>query len=348
VNCRRAQSIAPLASVIGAHLAEWESAHVEHAVYGTDVAGSIAAILDAFSRDALGTSITGALFHESSIGAVTGVQLDDGRRVVIKAHQPGRTLACLEEIARLEAHLASRGLFAPKIIAGPVPLGRGHAIVEDYVEGELADGHQPAIRSALAEGLYAIVEACRPLVDGSSLAIECLPASLWPTPHSKLFDFEATSRGAEWIDAIARSARVEVESAPEAGDLVIGHADWRVEHVRFKGGRPVVAFDWDSLQKRREASLVGAVAHAFCADWSRNETIAPAPTLEEARAFVAAYEGARRRPFERKERRLLAGSFAYACSYTARCGHALGHDEREVVGTFMHLLRSEGERLLTL
>jgi hypothetical protein len=118
--------------------------------------------------------------------------------------------------------------------------------------------------------------------------------------------------------------------------------------VLFAGARPVAAFDWDSLQKRREPALVGAVAHAFCADWSRNETIAPAPTLDEARAFVAAYESARGRPFDARERRLLAGSFAYACAYTSRCGHALGQDDREVPGTFMHLLHREGSRLLTL
>jgi hypothetical protein len=32
----------------------------------------------------LGTPISGGLFHQSSVGSVTGVVLDDGRSVVIK------------------------------------------------------------------------------------------------------------------------------------------------------------------------------------------------------------------------------------------------------------------------
>jgi hypothetical protein len=46
--------------------------------------------------------------------------------------------------------------------------------------------------------------------------------------------------------------------------------------------------------------------------------------------------------------RTCSGVFAYACAYTARCGHALGVDEREVPGTFQHLVHSEGRRLLSL
>jgi hypothetical protein len=36
------------------------------------------------------------------------------------------------------------------------------------------------------------------------------------------------------------------------------------------------------------------------------------------------------------------------CAYTARCGHALGPDQRGVNGTFAHLLWTERERLLDL
>jgi len=57
--------------------------------------------------------------------------------------------------------------------------------------------------------------------------------------------------------------------------------------VRFDGERIVAAFDWDSLHKEREPALVGYTAHAFCADWTRAD-IVPVPTLDEARAFVAA------------------------------------------------------------
>jgi hypothetical protein len=109
-------------------------------------------------------------------------------------------------------------------------------------------------------------------VTGSSRSTSLEPAllasacgTLWPKPHSKLFDFAATSSGAEWIDEVAALARAQM--AP-AGRRVIGYADWRQEHVRFIGNEPVVAFDWDSLCCELEPALLGAAAHGFCADWS--------------------------------------------------------------------------------
>src|SRR5262245_26541554 len=102
---------------------------------------------------------------------------------------------------------------------------------------------------------------------------------------------------------------------------------------RFAGARPVIAFDWDSLCCEHEPALLGSVAHGFCADWSLPDH-RQAPTLEEARAFVGDYERARGRPFSPAERRLCGAAFAYACAYTARCGHALDGDTRERAGAF--------------
>jgi hypothetical protein len=131
------------------------------------------------------------------------------------------------------------------------------------------------------------------------------------------------------------------------GREVIAHCDWRTEHVRFDGETPVIGFDWDSLWKDREPAIVGAVAHMFCADWSQDE-VAQAPTLEEARAFVADYESAAGRSFSKEERALCGAVFAYSIGYTARCSHCSGTDRRNFNGTFEHLIHTEGLRLLAL
>jgi Phosphotransferase enzyme family len=318
------------------------------AIFESDDATEIAGAIDVFCHRHLGVCVAGGLFHQSSIGSVTGLELADGRRVVIKAHQPERTRALLAEIVRIQSHLAERGVFATQVLAGPLPLGRGRAIVERYVDiGVTADAHRPEIRRALARGLATIVATCAPLVASTSLEPGLLASShaaLWPTPHSKLFDFGATAHGAEWIDELATRAR---ERMAPAGVPVIGHGDWRQEHVRFVGDRPVAAFDWDSLCCQLEPALLGSVVHGFCADWSRTDHV-QAPTLAEARAFVADYESARGPSFSAAERHLCAACFAYACAYTARCGHALGEDEREQAGTFQHLLWTERGRLLEM
>lgn len=341
-----AQPPQELVARIAADLATWapHPPHVELAIYGADDAVAIAAALDELCAAALGARIAGARFYSSSVGSVAGVVLADGREVVIKAHQPGTSPAQLRELIRVRAGLG--GVGSPAVLAGPAPIGRGHAVIEALVErGAWAEPHEPAVRRLLARGLHAVVEACRPVAAASTLEPMFLgsppPDRLWPVPHSKLFDFEATADGAGWIDDVARAAR----AVPLAGELVIGHADWRAEHVRFADGAIAVAYDWDSLARDREPALVGSCAHGFTADWSRGDR-AQAPTLDEARAFVADYEAARGRPFDRAERAACAAVFAYTCAYTARCRHALGRDERDVPGTFQHLVARHGRALL--
>ena len=111
-----------LGSVIAAHLREWDTspAFVELAIFESDDATEIAGAIDAFCDRHLGGRVARGLFHQSSIGSVTGVELADGRRVVIKAHQPERTRAFLAEIVRIQSHLAERGVFATEVLAGPL------------------------------------------------------------------------------------------------------------------------------------------------------------------------------------------------------------------------------------
>jgi hypothetical protein len=339
------QVLAPIAS----HLAEWDVPHVELAIYGTRDAQRIADTLEEFCRRELKAVPAETLFYQSSVGAVAGLRLRDDRQIVIKAHQPDWERPRLEEVARLQSIVAAQTGLAPKVLCGPARLGSGFATVEEYVHrGSKRNGHEPVVRRALAHSLFRVVEHLAAAAPASALPSSLLSAArtseLWPRPHSKLFDFDATHRGAEYIDEIATAARARVTPA---GRQVIGHSDWRAEHVRFDGDTPVVAFDWDSLCKEREPALVGATAHMFCADWSRDDAV-QAPTLEEARAFVADYEAAAGSQFTRAERALCGAAFAYAVAYTSRCGHAGGVDTRDQPGSFQHLIARHGMRLLEL
>src|SRR4051812_45722401 len=118
-----------LARVITAHVGEWEVPFVEQAIFATDDGHVIALAIDAFCRQHLGVGVARALFHQSSIGSVTGLTLEDGRSVVIKVHQPERSFAFLAEIVRIQSYLAERRLFATKVLAGPLPLSHGLAVV---------------------------------------------------------------------------------------------------------------------------------------------------------------------------------------------------------------------------
>ena len=327
--------VAQLASVIAAHFGEWPES-IDTLLFGTSDPGAIAREIDRFCRDELGGRVARTLFHEASQGSVTAVELGDGRRVVVKAHRPDEDLARLHELVRVQMHLASRGRYATTVCGGPAPLGRGLGIVEALVEeGVTRDGHEATVRAALARGLHAIVVACRPLVAGSTLGrhyLADLPAhGLWPAQQAE--EFAARAAGADFIDEVARAARARM--AP-AGELVIGHGDWRVQHVRFAGDRIVAAFDWAGLCREWEPALVGFTAFAFCIDWTR--TPLPTSTIDDARGFVADYEAARGRAFSSDERRLCGAVFAYSYATMARW----------VEGTFRAVVASHGPSLMEL
>jgi hypothetical protein len=343
----------PHVDVIARALADWDEPFVEIAIFGTAEPAVIAAEVDAFCRASLGCGVAGALFTRSSIGSVHGLALDDGRRVVLKAHLPAADERHLRSVQRIVRHLRVGGFPAPLSLVDLAPLARGHAWVEELLDrGEWEDGHRPEVRRAMAFALADVVRLCRSFVEERgglrrSLFGDVGDDQLWPVPHSKLFDFPRTTRGAESIDALARAARVRLAGGAR-GDLVVGHHDLRAEHMRFerRGGSPVLVatYDWDSLALEHETALVGMNAHAFTADWSTDPPrVPPAPSLEEARAYLAEYEEARGRPFSADERAAVGASFAYAVAYNARCGHSIGARVDE--GTYLALAR-RGEELL--
>ena len=223
----QAAGVPALVATIAAELATWEDCHVELAIFGTDEPAGIAAALDRACEAAIGSGIAEARFYTASIGAVAGVELDDGRAVVIKCHQPTVARATLDEVCALRRPLA----LSPAVLAGPIPIALGHAVIEAFdARGELADAHEPAIRRALAASLHVIVETSRPAVARSRLGPVLAPPadSLWPTPHSKLFDFAAAGARRR-VDRRPRTCGPRPAGARRWtwGELVIGHADWR-------------------------------------------------------------------------------------------------------------------------
>ncbi len=241
---------ATLGNAIAATFATWERwpatrdllIERERAMYGSVEPYAIAQLVDRFCAANLGEPIAAYLFYASSQGGVSGIELTDGQRVVVKAHMPTWTYAVLDTVHRVQRHLADRGFPCPRPILGPTGLGYGYATVEELVdEGEYADAHRPAIRRAMAETLARQISSTRDLLDTPELCAALrsrMPSrrpedTLWPEPHSPIFDLPATAKGAEWIDRIAAGAREML--ARGAGEEIIGHTDWSAQNCRFIG-----------------------------------------------------------------------------------------------------------------
>ncbi len=336
--------------IIAAILAEWsdDKPIVEPEIFGTGDPGQIARIITEFCLAELGSVIDKCLFYQVGQGIVFGLRLEDGRQIVIKVHPPKQPNEFLAAVYHIQCHLANHGFPCPQPILGPTSLLYGHATVEALVDaGIYADAHDPAIRRTMAETLYWLVDLTRDFVDMPGLQPGLLSRRpgdvLWPTPHSKIFDFEATKVGSEWIDQIARKAMQMLSNS--AGQNVIGHTDWSVKHFRFEGSKARVIYDWDSLALENEAVIVGDAARGFTMTWHLNVPLAP--NLDELWAFVGEYEAARGIAFTSTERTTIAASAAYALAYSARCENRLDQGTKDFpAGSFREALAYYGEKLL--
>ena len=265
----------------------------ERSIFGTDDPARIRAAVDTFCRRHLGAALERYEFAGTSGGSVHGVVLTDGRRVVVKGHRAVTSRAYLVALNGLKRNLADAGYPAPAPLAGPEPSGDGHLTVETMLpRGEPVDGHDPVVRRMLARGLAEFVARSGSHLDvfvAAPFPMLVADGALYPSPHSPRFDFAATARGAEWIDARARRARAEL-AANSAGAMVVVHGDWRTGNLAFAGRRLVGVFDWDSVHAEREPIAIAPAAVTFSVDWSQ-----PGPRLSEARRGRRIRRGLRKR-----------------------------------------------------
>ena len=324
---------------------------VEELVFGTRELSKIDSLIDHFCTTELGAGVSQVLFRETSVGAVIGALLDDGRRVVIKTHQARETRARLRAVHEIQDELYRAGMPCPRPLSGPVPLGNGHATTEMLLDdGEFRDTHDPDCRRLIAEALVRklAITGSRPappaLAGGWSLSDG---DRLWPSQaHAPVFDFDATSTGAEWIDTLATTSKAAIQPT---GRPITGHTDWSGKHFRFADQRVTAIYDWDSLAVRTEAAIVGVAAMTYTTRFDLPD-VPRAPTPEEMGAFIDEYSTARETPLSRTERGQIAAHGLLLAAYTARCEHCGigGYDAEADLASFTTTLRTHGTAYLSV
>lgn len=313
------------------------------AVFGTTTVEDVACLVEGFCDRELGASVEESLWFHASVGCVFGVRLADGTEVAIKAYQSRWTERFLIGVRAVQAHLSVHGFPCAHPLGGPFPLGRANATVEAILPDPGAASGAPDQLGASASGLARQIGLCRALSgDGLSPHPMDTPANqLYPEPHSPIFDFAATSSGAEWIDDLARRAKVIHEGSQSPS--VVAHCDWSARNVRLHRDGIVAAYDWDSLALVRETTAVGQAA----ATWSAATGGEEAPSVEEITAYVEAYEAERGQRFSDDERAAVGGAALFVMAYTGRCEHSNDPDGG-TRGRARSLLASSGKRLLSL
>jgi Ser/Thr protein kinase RdoA (MazF antagonist) len=297
---------------------------LEDVLLGTRDPAAVVDIVSRYCADQLGSEPARFLFHAASVGAVYGMSLTDGRRVVVKIHHAAVTADYLRALQELQRHAAARDLPAPMPLAPPMERASALITAESMLDaGAPPDPYHPRDRDLMARGLARFVAACRDFPAPGRLRSrrEVAPGEIWPPPHDIRFDFPGTSAGAEWIDALGARALERMRRDLAHSPKVLGHADWRREHLRVQAGRLCAIYDWDSVAFREEPLIVAAAMRAFPADWSI-ENHRQYPTLGEMRSFLVEYERERAAPFSEAERATLNAAIVYGAAYTARCEHS--------------------------
>jgi hypothetical protein len=270
--------------------------------------------LDGWCREQLGSGVAVVRWTREGTGLVWGIDLLDGRPVVVKAHRrsqvPGEHL---DAVLAVQRRLAELHRWAPMPLAGPAPLGDRLAAAEALV----ADGAPASDPATMASALHALVTSAGAPPPGL-FRLWSFP-TLWPPPHQDGIDLQAP--GGEWIDRIAADARRRMREGPGAS-LVVGHVDWRREHVLVDPDTNDVraVHDWDSLTAGPEAWIAGAASVCFTVDFNAGDG-SPArwPSAAESAAFLAAYD-----PTGRLDDEQVRAAGDYHLAYIARCVHSVG------------------------
>ena len=294
-------------------------------------------------RSIVGCAPAELLLRSTAVGDVFGVRLHDGRRVVVKLHQPREDPETLAAVVAVQAHHHRVGFPCPEPLGGPVAVADRYATVESLVvDGDPGDTHEPGRRRLVADALAEHLDVA--VACGQPAALRrgwnAYPTDrLWPVDaHDPRIDLAGTASGAEWIDTFAASVKpTAMCDAPP----VVGHLDWSGKHFRFAEDRLTVVYDWDNVRVATEAVIVGNAAFSFTANWDL-PGVDPAPEPDEVSAFIDEYDAARGSRLTRPERAQVVACGAYLMAYVARCEHANGDAD----GAYTRALRQHGNRYL--
>ena len=245
----------------------------------------------------LGARPARVLFRSGHLSRVVGVELADGRRVVIKARPAGRRIAGCVAVQR---HLARTGFPCPQPLTDPVQARGLTVTAETLVPG----GSQLPAEGGAAP--FAALLARLVSTAPSPAAVPALAPSppwtgwdhpgalLWPDRDDRGRDLNSTARPA-WVDDAARCVRERLSAS--AAPARVGHGDWESQNIRWSGDRPLTVHDWDSVIAQPETAIVGLAAAVWPAAGAPGE----AATVAQSAEFIASYQQAAGRQWARQE-----------------------------------------------
>lgn len=314
--------------LIEAHHQRWGDSSTQVATFGAIDAQGVASWYERICVTALRSSVSRGVFFGASAGCVVGVELADGRQVVIKAYQPRWRLDALQAVSTAQLRLSLAGFACPVPTVPPLQFEGVVASIDFFLPDpgmRLLDMNEMADSAgSLAQAISILRdEDAKPWMDKH--AMDRASGSLYPIPHNPVFDFSLKVEEAAWIDELAAAA-LDAQNRDDAQPRML-HGDWSARNIRIVNHRLVASYDWDSLGAFRESKGVGIAAAAWRSNGEMYDP--PAPNSDEIGAYLEAYIEATDGSRSRQWRIAAMGSALYTLAYTARCEHSVeAHDPR--------------------
>lgn len=313
---------AKLVDLIARHQQRWLETSTEAATFGSVDAEAEASWYERLCAEAVASPVREALFFVASAGCVGGVELLDGRRLVVKAYQPRWRLDAVHAVSLSQRRLSEAGFPCPVPEVDPLQF---EGVVAS-VDGLLPDTGMRRLDAdeiGVSAGSLAEVVSVLRTEDAArwfgSHAMDRPEGSLYPVPHNPFFDFSLNAREASWIDELA-AAGLDAEQQDLSPPQMI-HGDWSARNIRVADGSLVASYDWDSLGAFRESRGVGIAAATWRSTGESDDPPAPGPG--EIELYLHEYITSTGRPRSRQWRRAAMGSALFTLAYTARCEHSI-------------------------
>lgn len=296
----------------------------EGAVFGSMTSEEIHVFLDDHARQQLGSAIARVRFRAGRIDAVWGVELADGRAVVIKTHRPPADVGALRATPDAKRLLVAAGFPCPTPLFGPDDVDGRVVTAESLINGSVPDGRDAEIRRLLADGLARHIQLLQARPDlvgraGPGPSWCQYQSGPWPVPHDTLVDFTTTTPGFEWLDQFGRRASDQILANREGAPVVVGHADWYAGNTAVADGALVGTFDWE-LVADTEAVIAGFAGACYA---QRQTSAGGLSAPEDVADLLRDYDSARAEPLSEAEQQAAAAGAAWICAFTARWQVAL-------------------------
>ena len=339
-----------IASCIEAAWGGWTGPVVETSVFGTREPFEIAALIERWVGEHLGSAVAAAHWYHASVGCTAALTLADGRDVVVKAHQPRFTHEYLRAMTAAQQHLVDHWYPCPAPVGVPAPLGAVGVPPAWVTASTMRTTTSPTGRPDTVSAVAALVRIALEFDASAHLALgptdlavlsphplqAVTPGALYPEPYSPTFAYRSGDEAA-WVDSLAAVARRIVDS--DHTERVVTHIDWSPRNLRGSVHGVSDVYDMDSLAVLPETRAVGGAAVSWLLDDSTD--VAGSAWLADVEHFLWLYQRIRDRWFDELEMRRVWAAVLWNLAYLARCEDAVG----EVLGA-TQALRAHGANLL--